>query len=149
MQLTQKETMLLKDLKDQEKLCIDKYTDYATKANDTQLKDLFTTLASIEQKHYDTLMQIEKSTPPTPSGASKPLPTFSANYSMGETPEKKNDAFLCSDVLSAEKHVSSLYDTCIFEFSDEKCRQALNHIQGEEQQHGKMIYDYMKANSMY
>jgi hypothetical protein len=56
---------------------------------------------------------------------------------------------LCSDVLSAEKHVSSLYDTCIFEFSDEKCRQALNHIQGEEQQHGKMIYDYMKANSMY
>jgi hypothetical protein len=77
------------------------------------------------------------------------MSTFSANYSMGETPEKKNDAFLCSDVLSAEEHVSSLYDTCIFEFSDEKCRQALNHIQGEEQQHGKMIYDYMKANSMY
>ena len=149
MQLTQKETMLLKDLKDQEKLCIDKYTDHATKAGDAQLKELFTSLAATEQQHYDTLTQIENSTPPTPGGASKPMPTFKATYSMGETPEKKNDAYLCSDVLSAEKHVSSLYDTCIFEFTDEKCRQALNHIQSEEQQHGKMIYDYMQANSMY
>ena len=91
MQLTQKETMLLKDLKDQEKLCIDKYTDYAQKANDTQLKDLFTTLASTEQQHYDTLMQIEKSTPPTPSGASKPLPTFTANYRRD--PRKKERRF--------------------------------------------------------
>ena len=149
MQLTQKETMLLKDLKDQEKLCIDRYTDYAAKANDAQLKELFTTLATTEQQHYDTLMQIENSTPSTPGGAPKPLPTFKATYSMGETPEKKNDAYLCSDVLSAEKHVSSLYDTCIFEFTDEKCRQSLNHIQSEEQQHGKMIYDYMQANSIY
>jgi spore coat protein CotF len=149
MQLTQKETMLLKDLKDQEKLCIDKYTDYAQKANDTQLKDLFTTLASTEQQHYDTLMQIEKSTPPTPSGASKPLPTFSANYSMGETPEKKNDAFLCSDVLSAEKHVSSLYDVSIFEFTSPTLRDTLGHIQKEEQNHGEQIWCYMSANGMY
>ena len=26
---------------------------------------------------------------------------------------------------------------------------SINHIQKEEQNHGKMIYDYMKANSMY
>ena len=150
MQLTQKETMLLKDLKDQEQLCIDKYTDYAAKANDTQLRDLFTQLAATEQQHHDTLMQIDNSTPPTPSAtAAKPLPTFTATYTMGDAPEKKSDAYLCSDVLSAEKHVSSLYDTCIFEFKDERCRQALNHIQSEEQQHGKMIYDYLQANSMY
>lgn len=149
MQLTQKETMLLKDLKDQEQLCVDKYTKYATDAADSQLKDLFSQIAATEQQHYDTLMQMENSTPPAPGGGEKPLPTFHATYQMGETPEKKADCTLCSDMLSAEKHVSSLYDTCIFEFKDEKMRQVLNHIQSEEQQHGKMIYDYMQANSMY
>ena len=150
MQLTQKETMLLKDLKDQEQLCIDKYTDYAAKANDTQLKDLFRQIASTEQEHLRTLTQIENATPPMPTAAaSTPTPTFTAAYPMGDTPEKQSDAYLCSDTLSAEKHVSSLYDTCIFEFKDVKCRDALNHIQKEEQQHGKMIYDYMQANSMY
>ena len=32
---------------------------------------------------------------------------------------------------------------------DENVRNILNHIQKEEQNHGKMIYDYMKANNMY
>ena len=39
MQLTQKETDLLKDLKGQEKLCIEKYTKAADSAIDPQLKD--------------------------------------------------------------------------------------------------------------
>ncbi len=150
MQLTQKETMLLKDLKDQEQLCVDKYTKYATNASDPQLKDLFATIASTEQQHYDTLTQMESSTPPAPGGnAQTTLPSFSATYGMGDTPEKKADCTLCSDMLTSEKHVSSLYDTCIFEFKDESLRQVLNHIQSEEQQHGKMIYDYMQTNSMY
>ncbi len=53
------------------------------------------------------------------------------------------------DVLATEKHASHLYDTCIFEFNDENARNALNHIQKEEQEHGKMIYDYMSVNGMY
>jgi len=28
-------------------------------------------------------------------------------------------------------------------------RDALNHIQKEEQEHGKMLYDYMSVNGMY
>ena len=32
---------------------------------------------------------------------------------------------------------------------DDAARAALNHIQKEEQNHGKMIYDYMTANNMY
>ena len=28
-------------------------------------------------------------------------------------------------------------------------RQTLNHIQKEEQEHGKLLYDYMKVNGMY
>ena len=149
MQLTQKETMLLKDLKDQEQLCVEKYTKYAAEAADPQLKNLFSQIASVEQQHYDTLTGMENGPIPTVGGADKPLPTFSATYPMTETPEKKADCTLCSDMLSAEKHVSSLYDTCVFEFKDEQARTVLNHIQSDEQKHGKMIYDYMQANSMY
>ena len=63
--------------------------------------------------------------------------------------EKKQDGFLCSDLLATEKHASSLYNTCIFEFRDPAARQTLNHIQKEEQEHGKALYDYMTANGMY
>ena len=38
---TQKETMLLNDLKNHEVLCIEKYTAYAQQAQDPQLKQLF------------------------------------------------------------------------------------------------------------
>ena len=65
------------------------------------------------------------------------------------TPEKKQDCYLCTDLLTTEKHASGLYDTCVFEFGQTELRKALNHIQTEEQEHGDMIYKYMKANSMY
>lgn len=38
MQLTQKEKELLKDLKGQEKLCVEKYSQHAAAANDEQLQ---------------------------------------------------------------------------------------------------------------
>ena len=52
-------------------------------------------------------------------------------------------------MLTGEKGVSALYNTCIFEFVDEGARTYLNSIQKQEQNHGKMIYDYMSANGMY
>lgn len=148
MNLTQKETSLLKDLKEQEQLCVDKYTKHASCAADPQLKNLFTEISQIEQQHLDMITQMESGTVPAPSGSQKE-PSFSATYGMAETPEKKADSYLCTDVLSNEKHVSHLYDTCIFEFRDENIRKDLNHIQMQEQSHGKMIYDYMAANGMY
>jgi len=150
MQLTQKETGLLKDLKDQEKLCVDKYTKHASCAVDGQLKNLFTQLAQKEQQHMDTITQIECGcVPQMNASCQEQMPTFNATYTTTDTPDKQTDCYLCSDVLAGEKHVSHLYDTCVFEFNDEQIRCALNHIQSEEQNHGKMIYDYMKANSMY
>lgn len=149
MQLTQKETELLKDLKGQEKLCVEKYNNHSAAAVDPQLKNLFSQIAQIEQQHFDTLVKIENGQTPAPSGGSQAMPTFTANYSMGDTEDKKNDCFLCSDLLATEKHASQLYDTCIFEFKQEAVRNMLNHIQKEEQNHGKMIYDYMSANNMY
>ncbi len=149
MQLSQKETSLLKDLKGQEKLCVDKYTKHAQNAVDPQLKNLFSQISKTEQQHLDTLTQMENGTVTPPGAGSQSQPTFTANYGTVETADKKTDCFFCTDVLSTEKHASHLYDTCIFEFKDENARNTLNHIQKEEQGHGKMIYDYMAANNMY
>lgn len=149
MQLTQKETGLLKDLKGQEKLCVDKYSNHASCAVDPQLKNLFSQIAQTEQQHLDTITKMETGSVPTPGGGSQNQPTFTAVYGAAETQDKQTDSYLCTDVLATEKHASHLYDTCIFEFKDENARNALNHIQKEEQDHGKMIYDYMSANAMY
>ena len=147
LQLTQKETALLKDMKDQEQLCIDKYTRHAQCAKDPQLKNLFSQMATTENEHLNTLNQICSGTVPSPSGGSQTMPAFTPC----DCPEcdKQNDKYLCSDALAIEKHASHMYDTCVFEFADENVRKTLNHIQKEEQEHGKMLYDYMKVNGMY
>ena len=150
MQLSQKETSLLKDLKSQEKLCVEKYTKYASSALDPQLKELFTSIANVEQQHLNTIVQMENGSVSSSGGASQTVKSsFTSNYGMGDTPDKQADCFLCSDLLADEKHVSSLYNTCVFEFKDKEMRDTLNHIQKEEQEHGKAIYDYMSANNMY
>lgn len=56
--LTQKEKMLLSDQKKHEQVCIQKYQNYANQAQDSQLKQLFTSLAQQEQQHLDTINQI-------------------------------------------------------------------------------------------
>ena len=150
MVLTQKELTLLKDLKGQEQLCIDKYKRHAECAADPQLKQLFTKIAEVEQEHLNTLSQIESGGNPPAGGAkSSTIPTFTAYHTQADSPEKKQDCYLCTDLLTTEKHASSLYNTCVFEFSQTELRGVLNHIQTEEQGHGEMIYKYMHANSMY
>ncbi len=152
MQLTQKETSLLKDLKDQEKLCVEKYRKYAEIAHDSQLKTLFSHIADTEQGHYNTLAGIEAGNTPSMSGTPSPSgsgTSFTATYGIADTPEKKDDCYLCSDLLSTEKHAAGLYNTCVFEFAQPPLRQALNHIQTEEQSHGEQLYRYMSVNNMY
>lgn len=144
----QKESGLLKDLKGQEQLCVDKYMRHAEKAHDPQLKNLFSYLAQQEAQHLRTVTEMEQGTVPQMNGGSQSKPGFTAAYTA-ESREKKDDCFLCSDVLAGEKHVSGLYDTCVFEFRNNQARNVLNHIQREEQEHGKLIYDYMAANNMY
>ncbi|MBR4205190.1 MAG: spore coat protein [Clostridia bacterium] len=178
MQLTAKECSLIKDLKGQEQLCVEKYTKYAAEASDAQLQTLFTDIANTEREHLSTLNSIENGSTPsvgstsgnTSGGRSGNASTGSAggssngsasgssggaSGSAGRTFTKapagtdcKTDSYLCGDLLSTEKHASHLYDTCIFEFRDEAVRGTLAHIQQEEQNHGKMLYDYMKVNGM-
>ncbi len=150
MQLTQKENGLLDDMIESEKVCIEKYKKHSDAAVDGQLKGLFSNLSDMETKHLQSLDSIKSGTvPAVQNGNGKKLPCFQQVYSPAPSQDKSADMFLCSDALSGEKHVSHLYDTGIFEFCDENVRNVLNHIQKEEQQHGKMIYDYMSANNMY
>lgn len=150
MTLTQKESSLLSDLKSQEQLCIEKYGSYTERACDPALKNLFQGLKNTEQKHLDTINRIlggeEVSMGAAPSAVSESL---SCTPSSCSADEKMQDAFLCKDALSMEKHVSSVYNTSVFEFSSPALRDTLAHIQKEEQNHGEQLYQYMKCNGMY
>jgi len=150
MTLTQKESSLLSDLKSQEQLCIEKYSKYESDACDPCLKSLFKSIKSTEESHLSTISRImsgeEVSTNAAPTAVSQKLECACSSCSESD---KKSDAFLCKDALAMEKHVSSLYDTSIFEFTSPTLRDTLSHIQKEEQNHGEQLYEYMSKNNMY
>lgn len=143
--------MLLQDMMNSEQVCIEKYTDYADRACDEELRTLFETIKTAEQNHYDTLQKMQSGTIPSMNQGgqkqqNKQTDTQGCKGNCREVCEE--DEYLCRDALDTEKHVSSLYDTCIFEFVSPQARDVLNHIQKEEQQHGKQLYDYMAAHGM-
>ena len=148
MNWTQKETSLLKDLKDQEQLCVDKYAEYAKRAHDPELKQLFENIRQTEQQHLQTVTAWLGEQPPKPQqlvGAQ-----WDGTARFDASPEaKEDDKYLCQDALCTEKEVSGAYNTSIFEFRDPQVRQQLHQIQGAEQKHGEMIYQYMARNGMY
>ena len=150
MMLSQKENNLITDLKSQEQLCIEKYGKYEQDAHDPCLKSLFQSIKCTEESHLSTLSRImsgeEVSTSAAPTAVSQKL---ECQMSTCSESDKKSDAFLCKDALAMEKHVSSLYDTSIFEFTSPTLRDTLNHIQKEEQNHGEQLYEYMSKNNMY
>lgn len=148
MKLTQKETTLLKDLKASEELCIEKYGTYAARAEDPALRALFESIRDGELQHLQTIESLMQGTVPMMGANQQKQNTTPATPPEFAGRKSENDEFLCHDALDTEKHVSSLYDTCIFEFTDAGARDALNHIQKEEQEHGKRLYDYMSAHNM-
>ena len=151
MTLTTKETEILKDLKSQEQLCIEKYTKYAEAACDAGLKEIFNSIKSAEQTHLQTINRIlggeEVSMPSAPPSASGEK--YNGTPSGCSADAKSADAYLCRDALSMEKHVSSVYNTGVFEFSSPTLRDTLAHIQKEEQNHGVKLYSYLAASGMY
>lgn len=149
MEMTQKELELLKDLKTQEQLCVKKYNWAAQTANDPQLSELFSEIASTEKGHLQFIESLQGGTLMQEDFSQAKHKTFTASYGTDSNSDKNSDTFLCNDLLTTEKHASHLYDTCIFEFVDDTVRERLNNIQSQEQSHGKMIYDYMSANNMY
>mgnify|MGYP002558350279 FL=1 len=145
--LTDKEKSLLKELAVQEKTCAKKYLNASRAAFDPQLKNLFSSLSQAEQQHLEMINSILSGTlPQVQAGGGETA--FTAVYTGSETQQKLEDAFLCTDLLAAEKYASREYDTRVFEFGDAGVRNILGAIQRQEQGHGKSISDYMKVNAM-
>ncbi len=148
--LSQKERMLLEDQKSHEKMCIEKYANYASQAVDPALKQLFTTHGQEEQQHYDTINQILSGTvPDINQQAQQQKQESNVQSTVNGGLCNSNDASLCSDLLMTEKYISGAYDTTIFECVDSNLRDVLNHIQKEEQKHGEEIFNYMQSKGMY
>ncbi|ERK31093.1 spore coat protein [Clostridium intestinale] len=146
--LSQKERLLLEDLKSHEEICILKYSNYANQAQDTQLKQLCKNNEQIERTHLDTINQLLNGTVPQMNQQQNQNSTQTPEVAK-QTPSNISDKDICSDLLMAEKYVSGTYDTAIFEFKDTEVRDVLNHIQKEEQKHGESIFKYMESKGMY
>ncbi|MFA5537293.1 MAG: spore coat protein [Bacillota bacterium] len=159
--LTQKERMLLEDQKKHEEICIQKYQNYSAQVQDPQLKQLLDSYAQQEQEHLNSLNQLLSGQLPKinqqQSGSQHQLSSQQQPGSQqglqsqpGQgAPANQRDASLLTDLLMTEKYVSGTYDTAIFEMTSSSVRQALNHIQKEEQQHGEGIFNYMNSHGMY
>ena len=148
MSFSQKETSLLKDLQAYESTSVTKYGDYASRACDGELKNLFSSLKETQQNHLNTLNGMLGTESGCGGGACPVECGSQESGSQGAPCDKSVDSFLCQDALRSEKYASSLYDTCLFEFADQASRDTLHHIQSEEQQNGKQLYDYMSAHGM-
>ncbi|WP_158212244.1 spore coat protein [Natranaerobius trueperi] len=59
------------------------------------------------------------------------------------------DQAILHDMLMTEKHISSYYDVTVLESARPQIRQALQHIQQEEQQHAEEIYQAMEKRGWY
>lgn len=147
-QLSQKEKMFLEDGKTQEEICIQKYENYAEKAQNPELKQLLNKLAGEEQHHYDMINQMIQGQQPNLShGQQAQQPKIENNFQG--TMNNKSDEVLCNDLLSTEKYVSGTYDIDVFESANPMVRQAMQHIQQDEQRHGEELFNYMNSHGMY
>lgn len=158
MNWTQKEASLLKDLKSQEQLCVDKYGKYAQQANDPELQQLFRSIQKNEQQHLQMVTELMGGQMPQQTGGQQQSqqnqPQTSAacrcaQQGISIQQAMEQDKYLCQDALCTEKEVSGAYNVSIFEFRDPQVRQLLNQLQTAEQQHGEMLYQYMARNGMY
>lgn len=151
--LSQKEKFLLEDGKAQEELCIKKYKEYANKVQDVQLKNLLMEIAQEEEHHLDMINQMLQGQAPNMAHTGTAGGGGSSNVQIDNTFEPQdgsiNDKLLLTDLLSTEKHVSSLYDTLVFESAEPQIRKAIQHIQQDEQAHGEKIFNYMNQHGMY
>ena len=125
------------------------------------MKQLFNQFGSQEQQHYNTINQLLQGQQVNVQAGQGQQQGQQAGQGMSRKAQQppggqgragmtmQNDAMLCNDMLMTEKYVSGTYDTAIFESVNPNIRQALQHIQKEEQQHGEGIFNYMQQHGMY
>ncbi len=152
-QLTQEERKVLEDHKKHEEVCIQKYDQYAQKASDPQLRNMFSQFASQERQHHETLSQLLQGQQPSTGGGSGQGQQQSrpAVQNSGQNPRGsagQDDALMCQDAMMMEKFISDSYDNGIFASTNPTVRQALQHIQDEEQEHGEGLLNYLQNHGL-
>jgi rubrerythrin len=149
MTLNPRESTCIQDLIKQEGLCAEKYDKAANEACDPSLKTMLSALADNERQHRETLSQMACGTVPDVGKQGHSHQRIQpAVSSVKDSAGRQCDQFLCEDLLAAEKQASSLYDASIFEFCDQGACTVLNHMQKEEQEHGRLLHSYMEKNGM-
>lgn len=63
--------------------------------------------------------------------------------------DRLNDKQILNDMLMTEKYIGNSYETAIMETANHDVRSALQHIQREEQEHAKAIFDAMQQRGWY
>ncbi|MFT8315743.1 MAG: spore coat protein [Clostridium sp.] len=147
-QLSQKERMFLEDGKLQEEICVEKYKKYSQQVQDAQLSQLFNRLSGEEQHHLDIINEMLQGQQPNLSHTQQTQQPLTQSTPQGAA-NTQQDKMLCSDLLSTEKYVSGTYDIDIFESANPVVRQAMQHIQKDEQRHGEELFNYMNSHGMY
>ena len=120
-------------------------------ANDPALKQLFSSLKSVESGHLATINRMLGGEEVSMGNTTPTVSQSDITFAPSTQPEDKKaqDGYLAKDALSMEKHVSSAYNTAVFEFTSTAMRDTLAHIQKEEQNHGERLYKYLNANGQY
>ena len=156
-QLTQKERMLLQDGKAHEELCIKKYGSYALQARDQQVRQMFDKHQADEVQHHQTLTDIlgqggqtgqEARAGQSSAGGNAALQWNAAGVAQAGPAGANQDVMLCKDLLVTETFVSGVYDTAIFQVTDPRIRQTLEHIQKDEHQHGADLSGYLQQQGV-
>ncbi|MGE5578920.1 MAG: spore coat protein [Bacillota bacterium] len=66
---------------------------------------------------------------------------------LGLSGAGEDDRTMLTDMLMTEKYISSAYDSAVFDSANPQVRQALQHIQKDEQRHGQRIAQEMQKSS--
>lgn len=103
MQLTQKEKELLKDLKGQEKLCVEKYSQHAAAANDEQLSQLLNYLGGVEQRHLDIITKIDSGEIPQPAAGEAAPKMISSRPIRSAKRRKRRTTAISVPICSPQK----------------------------------------------
>lgn len=144
MEWTSRERELFRELKAAEEASIRGYGEDELRTTDPELKKLFAKIRQEEETHLKTLKELEQGIIPMAAGGKK---AGGEGQATGGKKEEE-DLNFCRDALEAEQRVSSQYDKAIFAFRDCSVREILNHIQKEEQEHGRMLAAYMDWKQM-
>ena len=111
------------------------------------MKQLFTKLSGEEQHHQNIINEMLQGQQPNLSHNQTQQPV--AQSTPQGAMNNQHDKILCTDLLSTEKYVSGTYDIDIFESAEPIVRQAMQHLQQDEQRHGQELFNYMNSHGMY